>query len=195
MNKNIKKYVMVLVIPIFIITLSFILRSYNSKLVNNDDSLNNTVENEVDTIEYSGKYEIKDFKVSWNSMYPLLQNGEKIIVLDGYYEDNEWLKDDIIVYNYAWEKNPVVKSIKVTSDDKVEVKWLNLYVNDEILTNLSWKIYKFSKAEIKVLSMYIKNNKIPNNSYFIFWENVSNSIDSRKFWAVWSADFIGKLKE
>ena len=168
MNKNIKKYVMVLVIPILIITFSFVMRSYNIKLVNNDNSLNNTVENEVDNIEYSDKYELKDFKVSWNSMYPLLQNGEKITVLDGYYEDNEWLKDDIIVHNYAWEKDPVVKSIKVTSNDKVEAKWLNLYVNDEILTNLSWEIYKFSKAEIKVLSMYIKNNKIPNNSYFIF---------------------------
>ena len=143
----------------------------------------------------SDEITLKQFRIKWISMEPLLKNGLVVEVFMNYYKKNNAKINEIVIHNYAWEKYPVIKKIRATSSDKAEIKWKDLYINDRLLTNSIWEKYIFSDNEIKMLSLYIKNNKIPDNSYFIFWELTKNSIDSRRFWAVWSVDFLWKLKE
>ena len=144
-------------------------------------------------LDIYSEYIQKEFLVKWDSMYPLIKDGETVIVLEDYYINNSIEKWDIVLYDFKWTQEPILKSIYVTSDDKVEIIEDYLYINDKELKNYNWEKYNFNQAELKVLWMYIKNGKIPKNSYFIFGESINNSIDSRKFWAVSNQDFMWKI--
>ena len=162
----------------------------NSKIeeVKENEKVKEVMEREINQC-----YTEKEFLVKGNSMSPLIRNWEKITILEGFYKGNPTEKWDIVLYDFKWTKKSIIKKIYITYNDKIEIKNNILYLNDEKLKNTNWQQYNFSQAELKVLWMYIKNKHIPKNSYFIFWENINNSIDSRKFWAVSSEDFLGKV--
>ncbi|MDD3302919.1 MAG: signal peptidase I [Candidatus Gracilibacteria bacterium] len=131
-------------------------------------------------------------EISGNSMFPLLENGDKIKYLTGYYKENNPKTGDIIDYNYAG-KYSYIKQIKATDKDNIEIKGNNLYINGKLMKNSNGEIYTFSNNEINVLSLYIKDGKIPQDSYLIFGDNIGNSTDSRKFGAVSKKDIMGKF--
>ncbi len=192
------KKILIIILSVFwILVIIYLVTIY--KMNNNqvilvvDDSVQfENIEKEEKFDIYS-KYIQKEFFVKWDSMYPLIKDWETVIVLEDYYVNNSIEKWDIVLYDFKWTKDPILKSIYVTSDDKVEIIEDNLYVNDKELKNYNWEKYNFNQAELKVLWMYIKNGKIPKNSYFIFGEDINNSIDSRKFWAVSNQDFLWKV--
>lgn len=135
-------------------------------------------------------------EVVWSSMYPLLNNGAKINFYSDYYnkcleKPKNW---DIILYNYAWNKIPVIKVIRATENDTITNSWNLLYINWEILKNSNSDIYNFSNPELKMIMLFIKDWKVPEGSFLIFWDNINNSIDSRKFWAINIKDILGKFE-
>lgn len=158
-----------------------------------DDSVQLENIEKEEKLDIYSEYIQKEFLVKWDSMSPLIKDGETVIVLEDYYINNSIEKWDIVLYDFKWTQEPILKSIYVTSDDKVEIIEDYLYINDKELKNYNWEKYNFNQAELKVLWMYIKNGKIPKNSYFIFGESINNSIDSRKFWAVSNQDFMWKI--
>lgn len=131
------------------------------------------------------------FEVKWNSMNPILKNGDNTILLKNYYKCNKAKKWDLIAYKY-WNRL-IVKQIKVTDKDNIYFSWHKLIVNNKILTNSQGNIYNFSDKEKNVIWMYIIDNKIPSNSFLIFWQNLTNSLDSRRFWAIWSKSIVWKF--
>lgn len=134
--------------------------------------------------------------IEWNSMEPLIKNGNnKTIMLDYYNTCNKQVQIwDIIGYNYAGSKKLLMKQVKV--DNSIKIEWQNkkLLLNWEVFVNSIWKEYIFSQKQKNLLNLYITNNYITKDSYFIFWDNVENSIDSRNFWAISQKDIIGKFK-
>jgi len=137
-------------------------------------------------------YEIKT--ISWNSMFPLLNNWEEINFIRGYYNTNNPKIGDLVDYNYAWKYN-YIKQVKATDKDKVEIIGQNLHINWNIMKNSKWEIYKFNDNELKMLWLYVQNWLIPKNSVLIFWDNISVSTDSRKFWAVSKNDLLWKFEK
>ena len=131
--------------------------------------------------------------VRGHSMEPLIKAGAKLTLLEGYYKCNPIKRNDIVAYNYKGSKNPIIKRVAVSGGDRLEWKGNHLIVNDQILTNNQNKPYYFSRQEKKMISLYIKDGKLINNAYLLFGEEVSNSIDSRKFGAVGKRDIIGKF--
>lgn len=134
--------------------------------------------------------------ISWDSMYPMLSNGEKVLFLNDYYNVCTWSinKWDIIEYKFAGSDVPLIKILKINSLDNVEIVWNNLKVNWELMKNSIWQEYSFSNWEINLIKLFVTNWKIPDWSYMIFWDNVNNSIDSRKFWAISASDILGKFE-
>ena len=144
--------------------------------------------------EVSGCFQREEKIVQGDSMEPMLSNGKKIVLLKNYYQcDNLVNPGDIISYNYAGNANPLIKIIKVTDQDKVEIVDNKLKVNGEILKNSGAEEYIFNEKEIRMLSLYVKNENIPKDSFLIFGDNINDSTDSRKFGAVSAVDFLGKF--
>lgn len=136
----------------------------------------------------------KEKTVYGNSMNPMLKHGQKVIFLENYYNCNDIKRNDLIAYDYSGDALDLIKIIKVLPTDIVYIDKNKLIVNGEILKNSVGDIYVFSDNEIQILSMYIKDNHIPQDSYFIFGDNTSSSIDSRKFGAINKNDILGKFK-
>lgn len=133
--------------------------------------------------------------IDGNSMSPLLKNGENINLLENYYKcGNEVQKGDLVAYHYGGNERPLIKMVRVISEDEVEIIGKKINVNGEILKNSVEQEYVFSNGEIKMLSLYVKDKHIPKKTFFLFGDNVSVSTDSRKFGAVSSNDFLGKFE-
>lgn len=139
--------------------------------------------------------EILEKRIDWTSMEPILVNGRSANLMLDYYNKcgKEVKKWDIIAYDYWGNSKALIKQVKVTSEDRLSFSWLYLLVNGEILVNSKWEKYHFDEHDKQILNLYIKNWKIPHDSFFIFWDNVGNSIDSRKFWAISPVDIIWKF--
>lgn len=139
------------------------------------------------------EYLILPKKILGSSMLPMLSSGSVLDLIVDYYKYNEPRRWDIVWYDYWWNKHMLIKIVKITSDDIVYVSWSNLIVNDFIMVNSKWDVYKFSDQELSVFNMYIKNRSIWKNSFFVFWDNVKDSIDSRKFGAISRNDLLWKF--
>lgn len=134
--------------------------------------------------------------IEWNSMFPLIHDWETKELLIDYYNTHsiQPKKWDIIAYNYAGNEKALIKIIQVTDNDSISFSKNRLIINDSILKNSVWEEYIFSEAEVRIMSLYINDSHIPKNSYFIFWDNTKNSLDSRNFWAISWEDIIWKFK-
>jgi len=132
--------------------------------------------------------------VQGDSMEPMLLDRKEIILLENYYQCGNLAEPgDIIAYNYGGNKNPLVKIVKATDQDEVEIVDDKLKINGEILKNSAGQEYIFRTVEMKMLNLYIKDKYIPKNSFLIFGDNINDSTDSRKFGAVSANDFLGKF--
>ncbi|MDD5295143.1 MAG: signal peptidase I [Patescibacteria group bacterium] len=144
--------------------------------------------------DISGCFQKEEKIIQGDSMAPMIANGEEIILLENYYKCGYSVKrGDVIAYNYGGHKNPLIKIVRATSADKVEIFGGRLKINDEIMENSTGQEYTFAEKEIKIMDLYIKDGHIPPNSFLIFGDNIGDSADSRKFGAVSANDFVGKF--
>lgn len=182
-----------IIIFLFLFLLSWCFSS--SKNIENNDKLkeNKTIKEKVSKPLITEDLEEKT--VNWVSMEPLIKDGEKVFLDKKFYKKDENLEKswDLVSYDFKWDKNPIIKKIVATDEDKVEIKNNTLFVSDIEIKNSAWDSYNFSLSEQKMMKIYIKNNKIPKNSLFILWDNINNSRDSRKFWAISSDDLFWKI--
>ena len=133
-------------------------------------------------------------EINGDSMSPFLKFGENITLLSNYYDCNEIKRNDIIAYNHSRSKNPLIKSVKVLGGDEVLIKDSKIFVNGQVLKNRNNEKYEFTEKEQKMLSLYLdSDSKLRPDSYFIFGEQASGSLDSRKFGAVSIDDFLGRF--
>jgi len=131
--------------------------------------------------------------VNGDSMQPLLQDQQDIVLVKHYYDCFDPQVGDIVAYNYAGNDNPIIKMIKASNQDFLEIKNNKLFINNKILKNSANQEYIFDNQEIEVLNLYIENNKLPVDSYLIFGDNIGSSNDSRVFGAVSMVDILGKF--
>lgn len=133
--------------------------------------------------------------VTGSSMAPLIPNGTETVLLENYYNcGNSVQVGDVVAYNFAGNKLPLIKRVFATDQDEVVLEGGKVIVNGNEILNSAEKPYRFSTNEQKMLGLYIKNGKIPKDSILIFGENPINSDDSRKFGAVSTRDLFGKFE-
>lgn len=133
--------------------------------------------------------------ISGNSMNPLFKNGEKVYFLIWYYRCNNLQRGDIIAYDFANTGNIYMKILYGFPGDKIFFEENKIFINNKELKNSSWNSYFFTDAEIQLMNLFIKNNILDKWSYFIFWDNIWNSDDSRKFWAIWEKNIVWKFNK
>ena len=132
------------------------------------------------------------------SMLPLFSDGTEIQMEKNYYQC-EWVnpkRDDIVIYQSNTTDGPIIKKLLVLWWDRVSFDSQGrMLVNNTKLINSQGQEYIFTKQEQQVLNLYIKDGILRSGAYFIFGDNVRESFDSRKFWAVGMAGFIGRVKK
>jgi signal peptidase I len=138
--------------------------------------------------------------VRGNSLEPLIKDGETIEVLFGYYSCNTIQRNEVVLYNYAGNKNPIIKIIKGIPGDKFSLKKTNrgwyILINGEILKNSENQPYILDERGYRVLSLYEKDYKgiIPENAYLILGNLPQGSLDSTHFGLVGEKDILGKVR-
>jgi signal peptidase I len=132
--------------------------------------------------------------ISWFSMEPLIKSWEKVKLIVWFYDYNDIKRWDLVAYDFAWKKDLFIKQVRVLPWDNLIIKDKKLYINNEVMKNSIWNEYIFSPWEQKLLNLYIINWKLKKDVYFIFWDNIINSIDSRRFWWVSKVDIVGKFE-
>jgi signal peptidase I len=143
---------------------------------------------------------IEEKIVKGNSLEPLIKDGETIEVLFGYYDCHPIQRNDIVLYSYSGNKNPIIKIIKGIPGDKFSLKktsngWYIL-INGEILKNSENQPYILDDQGYRLLSLYEKDYKgiIPEDAYLILGNLPQGSLDSSHFGLVGKKDILGKVR-
>ena len=199
MNK--KKYLIFIIFIAFVIFIWVIFyysNNYNKiskqyfKQNNQKDNTKNIIKNNNINKRFfnPNDLEIKkeSFLVKWTSMQPLINNWDKVTLLLNYY--NSWFNKikswDTIIFENNFTFDKIIKNIKIVPWDELKLNYKDwtVFVNNKLLVNSQNKEYKFNKNEFDLLKIYIKDNKMINNNYYLLWDNINTSIDSRNWWPI-----------
>ncbi len=133
------------------------------------------------------------------SMAGIVENGQNVTVLDGYYRCNKLARDDVIIYNFSGDKNPLIKSVKGIPGDTFSLEQTAsgtfIDVDGKRLMTSDGQAYTFDVQRTKMLSLYVDDyhGVIPQNSAIILGNIATGSVDSSQFGLVSADDIIGKV--
>ncbi len=141
---------------------------------------------------------IEERIVRGNSLTGIIEPDETVKIFFGYYDCNEIKKNDIVIYNYAGNPDPLIKIVKGVEGDKfafqkTEAGWYIL-INEEILKNSKNQPYILDERGYRMLSLYEKDYTgiIPENAYLIMGNLTSGTTDSSRYGLVHKNDILGK---
>ncbi|PIR12753.1 signal peptidase I [Candidatus Falkowbacteria bacterium CG11_big_fil_rev_8_21_14_0_20_39_10] len=184
-----KRIFIIVIIAILFISISI----YNYKAFIKKPTFDNIVsQNNCDI-------KIEERIVRGNSLSGLIESGQTVEILFGFYDCNEIKREDRVVYNYAGDSEPIIKIVKGIPDDKFQLKksgadcW-NILINGGILGNSQNMPYCFSEHGYRMLSLYEKdyNGIIPQDVYLILGNLAEGSLDSARFGLIGKNDILGK---
>lgn len=154
--------------------------------------------------------------VRGDSLSGLIESGAIVKILFGYYGCNEIKREDVVVYGYAGNKDPLIKIVKGISGDKFHLEKIpstgsrlhqdfdgqagqagwNILINDEILKNSKGEEYFLSEQGHRMLSLYENDYRgiIPANAYLLLGNVASGSLDASRFGLVDKSDILGKAE-
>ncbi len=144
--------------------------------------------------------EIKEFTVRGGSLTDLINAGEKVKILFGFYDCNEIKREDVVAYDYKGNSNLIIKAVKGLQGDEFSVEskeddgWI-IKINSRTVVNSKGEEYVLDEAEHKMLALYEKDyqGKIPPKTYLILGNLVNGSVDSSRFGLVSKDNILGKV--
>jgi len=131
-----------------------------------------------------------------DSLSPLINNSEKVILLVNYYSCHKIKRNDIVAFKLKTAAYPFIKIIKGLPGDILKFNGSYAYINGKLLVNSQGKPYTFSKRSEIILSIPLIDHKIPNNMYLVLGDRINESLsfDSRAFGYVEKNQIIGKVE-
>ena len=137
--------------------------------------------------------------VRGDSLSGLIENGAEVKILLGFYDCNEVQREDIVIYSYVGNQNPLIKIIKGIPEDKFELvenngNW-NIFINGKVAVNSLGQPYVLDERGYQMLSLYEKDYRgiIPLNTYLLLGNLATGSLDSSHFGLVDKNDILGKV--
>ncbi len=134
--------------------------------------------------------------VRGHSMEPLIKDGIDILVDYQAYNCGEPIRrGDIIIFRNSAVKSSYIKAVRAIPGDIVTIdnSLGTLTINDILLTNSAWELYRFNKNELNFLSLFVVSWRLQSDAYFVFGDNTKQSEDSRKIGAISASDILGKV--
>ncbi len=138
--------------------------------------------------------------VRGSSLSPLIENGQTIEALFGYYDCNKLQRDDVVLYSYAGNEAPLIKIIRGVPGDGFKLKqtkqgvW-HILINDNILKTSSNNPYLISGKSYEMLALYERDykNKIPKGMYLLLGNISSGGMDSTRFGLIGKNNVLAKV--
>lgn len=132
--------------------------------------------------------------INGSSLSPLLENNSEITALLNHYSCHEIERNDLVLYKYSGNKNPLIKIARGIPGDRFEIKDDNIYINTTLLKNSENNPYILDSRAKTMLSLYINDYKgiIPKDTYLLLGNQTSGSLDSTRFGLVSRDDILGK---
>ena len=160
---------------------------YYLKLNNSYYNLSNSTENVCYTSKLS--------TVHGNSLSPLINDSEKVLLLEGYYNCHNISRNDIVAFKLKTKPQPFVKIVKGLPNDTLEFRGSYAYINGKLLVNSEGKPYIFSERARRILSIPLINNKILDGTYLVLGNKIreEESFDSRYFGYISKDQIVGKV--
>lgn len=146
--------------------------------------------------------EIKQATVRGNSLSGLIEDGSDIEILLNYYSCHPIQRNEVVIYGYSGNKNPLIKIAKGIENDKFKLVksgtgcgW-NILINDKITENSKGLPYCINANGYRMLSLYESDYRgiIPKNTYLILGNVPDGTLDSTRFGLVDKSDIIGKVE-
>ena len=191
---------------IFVLAFVLVLISTIVFVLNNKTFLNQTTTEQKNIFEDKtvklydeNDCEIKkeDFDVRGYSMRPLIQDWQTVKVQLNYYNCKKNIPKwgDIVVFEMPVNLERVIKKLSIVPWDKIEIdkKTRTIKINWKTFVNSAKMEYVFSEHELKWFDIYTENWIISDNTYFIFWDNIHGSIDSRSYGPISLHWIVGKV--
>lgn len=157
-----------------------------------------TISNSV-VLQSSCVLKTEERVVRGNSLSGLIEPGQTIKILFGFYNCNEIKREDVIAYNYAGNPEPIIKIVKGLDGDKFHLQktdnsW-DVLINDEIVKNSFNQPYVLDEKSHKMLLLYEQDYKgiIPQNAYLILGNAANGTLDSSVFGLIDKSDILGKV--
>jgi len=196
MNKSL--YIILAILLLILIFLNF---GFSNSFLNKISQIFSQNQNNIKNSEIQDCFvETEEMTVRGSSLDPFIKPEQIIKALFGYYDCNEVKRGDIVLFNYAGNKNFVIKIVKGISGNKFELRkaesgW-NILINNQIVKNSEDKPYLISGNAYKMLSLYEKDYKgiIPENAYLLLGNQVSGSADSTTFGLIDKSGIVAKVE-
>ncbi|MFA6136035.1 MAG: signal peptidase I [Candidatus Paceibacterota bacterium] len=187
--------IFVLVSVIFLLIIIFNISSNTDQLIQINQHPDKQI---VSANNSSCAYDEKEDIVVGSSMSGLIESGTKIKVLEGYYKCNPVKRDDIVIYKYAGNPEPLIKTVKAIDGDSWNLKKINsgyqIIVNEKVLRNQQSIPYVLSTQKSAMLKLYTKDYPIiPKDTFLILGNIPEGSLDSTRFGLIPKENIIGKV--
>lgn len=125
----------------------------------------------------------RQVKIDGDSMYPTLQDGERVIISDMFYTPK--YGDIVVISSEVYDNVPIIKRVIATEGQWIEITGGSVYVGEDRL-----KMYKVSDEFVGntyteeiiasgLLGSYDYPIKVPKNHVFVLGDNREVSLDSR----------------
>lgn len=144
---------------------------------------------------------IEERVVRGYSLSPFIKDGETVKFFPRYYDCYAVKREDIVLYNYAGDQDPLIKIVKALPGDKFNLQkadngW-NIIVNEKVLKNSAGETYLIVNQGYQMLSLYEKDYQgvIPQNAYLLLGNLANGSLDSTRFGLVDKSDILGKAEK
>jgi len=184
-NKSLYKKIIIILVGLFLVVFIFLTR-FSTQLSLTEDRQECITKTE-------------ERIVRGDSLSGLIESGETVEVLFGYYDCNNMGHNDVVLYQYSQQATPIIKIIKGIPEDRFELKqnngFWNIFINNVIVRNAHYEAYNLSEQKSKMLSLYEKNYKgvIPENGSLILGNIISGSEDSTRFGLIGKSDILAKV--
>lgn len=130
---------------------------------------------------------ITSYVVEGGSMFPTLEDGNKLIVNKFIYRISDLERFDVIVF-HANKHADYVKRVIGLPGDTVEYKNEQLYINGELYKEPYLGTYGLDENATGDFKVYVPEGKL-----FVLGDNRKNSLDSRDFGFIDIDSVVGKV--
>jgi signal peptidase I len=140
-----------------------------------------------------------EHRTAWgSSLSGIVEAGDIVTVLVGYYACNPVRRGDIVAYDYKGNPDPVTKIVKGVPGDRWHLEAsgsaYRIIVNDKALTTSTGEEYAILANRAGILKLYARDYPvIPDKAYLLLGNLPEGTLDATRFGLVGLDSIIGKV--
>ncbi|MCK5221768.1 MAG: signal peptidase I [Candidatus Aminicenantes bacterium] len=133
-------------------------------------------------------YLFSPYKVVGNSMNPVLDSGDKVLITNSFLTGEIRRFDIVVTKSSSMKRGKLIKRVIGLPGESIEIRNGNVIINNTLLN----ESFLRDKGDVIFRSLNMKLENIPDDYYFLLGDYRENSTDSRNFGPLHRKNIIGK---